>query len=354
MKIFPQALAALLSLTLLALPAVTSASIRAAQPSELVQPQQNGQASNSALQRGYRTGYSDGYQAGFRDSAENGARDYRNKDEYQRADRAYAAAYGPLEDYRDGYQQGFESGYNTGYERRSFDSTVPENISRRGTTGPQVNSSNNGQNNSSDNEQDNSGSTSSSNSDSSSVANYPGGSLVIPSDTVMLVELLTSLSSDSSQRGDRFQARVIEPGEYAGAVIDGRVTRVKRAGKLKGTSELQLSFEQIRMPDNRSASFSAQVIEVIQAGGSGVGEVDQEGGVKGKDKTKDDISTVGASTGIGAIIGAIAGGGKGAAIGAAIGGAIGTGRVLTSSGGNIYLPNGQQLRIRTANEARIQ
>jgi hypothetical protein len=90
------------------------------------------------------------------------------------------------------------------------------------------------------------------------------------------------------------------------------------------------------------------------SGRDGVGTVDPEGGVKGRDSTKDDVSKVGAATGIGAIIGAIAGGGKGAAIGAAIGGGIGTGGVLSQRGKDIRLPRGQRLKIRTATDTRLQ
>jgi flagellar biosynthesis/type III secretory pathway protein FliH len=84
-----------------------------------------------ALERGYRTGYSDGYQAGYRDSIDRAERDYRNKEEYGRADRAYIPAYGSPEDYRDGYQQGFEIGYDAGFDRRGFDSIVPPGLARR-------------------------------------------------------------------------------------------------------------------------------------------------------------------------------------------------------------------------------
>jgi hypothetical protein len=179
--------------------------------------------------------------------------------------------------------------------------------------------------------------------------------VLIPRDSVLLVELENGLSSDASQQGDRFQARVIEPRELDGAMIEGRVIRVRRPGKVSGAAELQLAFETIRMPDNRTASLSAHVIEVINTGRSDeIGEVDNEGGVRGKSTTKDDVSKVGASTGIGAIIGAIAGGGKGAAIGAAIGGSIGTAGVLTQRGKDLRLPAGQQMRIRAATETRIQ
>jgi hypothetical protein len=314
--------------------------------------------STGALERGYRTGYSDGYQAGYRDSVEQAARDYRNKEDYQRGDRAYTPNYGAIEDYRDGYQQGFEVGYTDGYERRSFKSDAPTGLSRREPVSTQDDADNN--NSAGVSTSSSTGGNSGSNRNSNSGNNapvYSGRIYDIPSNTVMRVELLTNLSTDTTQRGDRFQARVLEPREYEGATIDGRVTRVKRPGKIGGKAELQLTFDHIRFNDNRGAEFEAQVIEVVDmggGGGEGVGEVDPEGGVKGKDSTKDDIAKVGATSGIGAIIGAIAGGGKGAAIGAAIGGAIGTGGVLSQRGKDVRLDNGQQLRIRTSSTTRIQ
>jgi hypothetical protein len=315
------------------------------------------QDSTSALERGWRTGYSDGYQAGYGDSVENAPRDFKSKDDYQRADRAYVPTYGPVEDYKDGYQQGFEIGYGVGYERRGFDSTVPPGLKRRGTT-QSTQASAPSMPDDSDNS-DSSSSSSSSTGSISSTGNVPastsaGGTIFIPRDTVMRVELLTNLSTEASQEGDRFQARVVEPNEFEGAIVDGRVRSVKRPGRAKGKSELQLSFEQIRM-DSRFANLNAQVIEVVDTPGTGAdtGEVDSEGGVKGKDDSKRDVVKIGTSSAIGAIIGAIAGGGKGAAIGAAIGGAIGTGGVLSQRGKDIYLSRGQQLRIRTNSDTRI-
>jgi hypothetical protein len=299
----------------------------------------NAQDSIGALERGYRTGYSDGYMAGYRDNADRARHEYRTDEDYQKADRAYVASYGPLEDYRDGYRQGFETGYDSGYERTGFDSSVPSGIARRSDNGGDLNAGI---------------SVSQTGSTTGTGRVSTRDEITIPSETVMIVELLTDLSTEASQQGDRFQARVLGPGEYEGAVIDGRVTRVKRPGKVKGNAELQLSFDQIRLTDNRQAPIRAQVIEMIDMGNDGVGTVDSEGGVKGKDSTTSDVKKVGAASGIGAIIGAIAGGGKGAAIGAAIGGAAGTGGVLSTRGKDIRLPQGQQLRIRTSAEARIQ
>jgi hypothetical protein len=296
------------------------------------------QTQSTALERGYRTGYSDGYNAGFRDVADHAPRDYQSKDEYQRADRTYNQVWGTLEDYKDGYQQGFEAGYATGYERGNFNSSIPSDLSRRGTVDSAP-----------DNPADSTQSTTNTNS-----APINNGPVFIPRDAVLVIELQSSISTEVSQQGDPFQARVTSPNEFAGAIVEGRVSRVKRAGKVKGSSQLQLSFDTIRMPDGRTSPFNASVVEILDMGNSDSGTVDSEGGVKGRDSTKDDVTRVGASAGVGAIIGAIFGGGHGAAIGAAIGGSVGTAGVLTSRGKDLRLERGQQLKIRTGNETRIQ
>jgi hypothetical protein len=331
-----------ISLLVLTALAMTSSWARLTTPAAHASALQ-GQA--SALERGYRTGYSDGYNAGTRDIADQVARDYQNKEDYQRADRSYNEAWGTVEDYRDGYQQGFEAGYTAGYDRRPFDSSIPTGLKTRGTV-------DSGATNSPDTaSQDNSNTSAQPANTGAPVS----GNLYIPRDAILVVELESSLSTDASQRGDRFQARVIDPQEFAGAIVEGRVTRVKRAGKVKGTAELQLSFESIRMADGRSTGFNADVVELVDMGHrDDGGTVDSEGGVKGKDSTKDNVSKIGASTGIGAIIGAVVGGGKGAAIGAAIGAGVGTGSVLSKRGQDVRLDRGQQLKIRTATEARIQ
>ena len=298
------------------------------------------QNQTTALERGYRTGYSDGYTAGYKDVSDHAARNYQNKEDYQRADRSFNDVWGPIEDYRDGYQQGFEAGYTAGYERQQFNSTLPAGLHKRGTvaaanntSAPPVNNDNNAE--------------PPANSNAPVAAN---GSLAIPRNTILALELLTPISTDASQRGDRLEAKVIEPAEYSGYIVDGRVAAVKRPGKVKGVAELQLSFDQIRSTDNRTAALHAELIEISPVGGDYDPQIDSEGGVKGRDSTKDDAAKVGAASGIGAIIGVIAGGGKGAAIGAIIGGGAGTAGVMTQRGKDIRLDRGQHMKIRTATD----
>ena len=301
------------------------------------------QGQSTALERGYRTGYSDGYTAGFRDVADRAARDYQNKEDYKRADRSYNEAWGPLEDYRDGYQQGFEAGYSAGYEQQQFNSTLPAGLKRRGNAGPTVDINVNTAENKTVPTTDNS---------DAPVPTQTGGAVSIPRDTILAIELLNPISTDVSHRGDRFQARVVEPSQYAGFIVEGRVAEVKRPGKVKGVAQLQLAFDQIRSPDNRTAELRAELMEITPMGDQQP-EVDSEGGVKGRDSTKDDAAKVGAASGIGAIIGAIAGGGKGAAIGAIIGGGAGTAGVMTQRGKDLRLERGQQLKIRTSTDTGV-
>ena len=120
MKTFRLALTVVLTVAFLAVP-LSAAPLRTQDP----QPQA------SAIVRGYRTGYSDGYQAGVTDRANNAAREFRNKTEYEQGDRAYNSNYGTLEEYRDGYRQAFEVGYNAAFDRKPFDSTIPADLKRR-------------------------------------------------------------------------------------------------------------------------------------------------------------------------------------------------------------------------------
>jgi hypothetical protein len=301
------------------------------------------QGQTTALERGYRTGYSDGYNAGFKDISDGAARDFKNKEDYQHADRSYNDAWGPVEDYRDGYQQGFEAGYTAGYERQQFNSSLPTGLHRRGNPGParvdvNVNTPTN--------------TDVPANTDTTAPPPNSSSSLAIPRNTILNLELLTPLSTEASQRGDRLQARVIEPSEFAGYIVDGRVAQVRRPGKVKGVAQLQLAFDQIHSTDNRTATLHAELIEVTPMGSEDT-EIDPEGGVKGRDSTKDDAAKVGAASGIGAIIGAIAGGGKGAAIGAIIGGGAGTAGVMTQRGKDIRLERGQHLKIRTSTDTSV-
>src|SRR5262245_29171970 len=159
------------------------------------------QAQTTALERGYRTGYSDGYTAGYKDVADHATRNYQNKEDYQKADRSYNDVWGPIEDYRDGYQQGFEAGYGAGYEQQQFNSSLPAGLRRRGNTGGSVAADANVP----VTKPNTAPTTPATNSNPSTAdpAIASTGPLSIPRNTILALELLTPVSTDVSQRGDR-------------------------------------------------------------------------------------------------------------------------------------------------------
>ncbi len=265
-----------------------------------------------ALQRGYRTGYSDGYMAGYRDIIDGLDRSFARHEEYSKADRAFNNDYGAIEDYRDGYQQGFESGYSTGFEKRSFESTVPANISKRGIVIPVADQ---GSQIPPRNVADNSTiqqTTTDNGQIPVSVQNTNTGFqtdtnaiIIIPRDTELIIELQDDLSTEKSVTGQKFTAKVVSPSEIAGATIEGRISKITAPGRIKRRSELALSFDRIVLSDTRWSNFSAILTEVMPVKGDNIKMVDTEGTAVGQSSYKSDAIKVGASTGTGLVVGGL-------------------------------------------------
>jgi hypothetical protein len=315
------------------------------------------QESGVAIQRGYRTGYSDGYMAGYRDTIDSVAKNYTRHNEYSSATRAYNKEYGSVEDYSDGYRQGFESGYETGYDRRSFESTLPTGLKRRGMISPEdriaattvdkSNAANKGNVETVRFEQI------SNTAEPGNPAGYQAGNnaiVVIPQDTELIVELQEDLNTEQNREGDRFTAKIVSPSEITGATIEGRVSKILKPGR----SELLLSFDRILLNDNRWGNFSGILIEVMPVKGDNIRRVDTEGTAIGKSSIKQDAIKVGGATGAGMVVGAVVGGPVGAAVGAGMGAAFGVGAVVIERGKHIRLNRNQQLRIKTAHETQIR
>ena len=356
----------------------------------------NAQDTKIALQRGYRTGYSDGYMAGYRDVIYNTAKSYVRHNEYGQANRAYNKDYGAVEDYRDGYQQGFETGYNTGFEKRSFDAALPNNLNKRGviavktpveTTVPPV-------------VEEKVIETTTAETPTAPVVEQPvvttpttapeqvaentptapvdapkvveqmpvkmtrtgynpalangDTAITIPTDTELIVEMLTDINTEKSAAGDKFQARVISPNELNGAIIEGKVSKIQKPGRIKRRSEMLLSFDRIVLSEQRWSNFNAIVTEVLPRQGDNIKRVDIEGTVEGRSSVQSDSVKVGAATGTGLVVGAIAGGPVGAAVGAGVGAAFGVGAVIVERGKHIRINKDQQIRLKTVYETQIR
>ena len=322
------------------------------------------QDSGIALQRGFRTGYSDGYMAGYRDTIDNIAKDYSRHTEYESADRAYNKDYGALEDYRNGYRQGFESGYDTGFAKLTFQASLPPDLKKRAS----------GTNDNHDQLAISAPMTSSpvieiSDKATSKDQSIPGthdsavvptnqnsgtAIMVIPRDTEMILELQTDLSTQRNREGERFTARIISPSEIAGATVEGRVSKIRLPGRISRRSELLLSFDRILISEDRWSNFSAILTEVMPVKGDNIQRVDTEGTAIGQSSLKQDAIKIGGTTGAGLMVGGVVGGPVGAAVGAGMGAAFGVGAVVIDRGRHVRLNRNQQLRVKTAYETQIR
>lgn len=305
-------------------------------------------------ERGYRTGYEDGFEHGKDDFNRDQPRDFTASNDYQRADNNYDQRMGRLEEYQDGYRAGFELGYNDGYFGRPFSVSMPKNLTTIVVGAGTVASNQRNRQENIDPRDDR--------------QNYPRGAernesagngqripqtnnrndreadFSIPSGDQLRIRLTSPLNSKTNREGDQFTARVVSPSAYVNATIVGHVTRISHSGKATGKTEMQLAFDEITMPDGRTAPLEAMVEKVYDS--ASVKTVDEEGNVQSGTRTRDTATRGAGGAAIGAVIGAIAGGGKGAAIGAVIGGAAGAGSVYAQSGKDMILEVGTEMMIR--------
>ena len=335
------------------------------------------QDSKIAIQRGYRTGYSDGYMAGYRDSIDKNDKNVIRHEEYSKADRAYNKDYGRIEDYRDGYQQGFEAGYNTGFDKKAFDAAIPVNIGPRGIMQPAAYTqpapepviqtpaittpaATDTQASTVSETPTNADTTDSQPTDTKQTGiqklvyvSSDDPVIIIPRDTELILELTEALDTERNREGDKFTAKVISPIEIAGATVEGHVDKVTKPGRIKRRSELLLSFDRLVVSERRWTNFDAIMTEVLPVKGDNVKTVDGEGTAIGKSSVKGDITKIGIATGTGAGIG-LFGGPVGAAVGAGVGAAFGVGAVVIEKGKHIKLNQAQQLRIKSSYETQIR
>jgi hypothetical protein len=177
------------------------------------------------------------------------------------------------------------------------------------------------------------------------------GGFIIPNNTTIVASLNTPLSTRTAQDGDRFSMTVDAPGQYNGAVIEGRVIG-ERSGVVSGRANMSLSFETIRLRNGQTHQFAGIVNQVRQTNGEAI-TVNNEGEVQDSSQTTRTVTRAGIGALLGAVIGAIAGGGQGAAIGAGVGAGAGAGTVILQGRDNLELGAGTQFTITATAPANI-
>jgi type IV secretion system protein VirB10 len=133
---------------------------------------------------------------------------------------------------------------------------------------------------------------------------------------------------------------VIPPGSY----VKGSVTGVKRAGKVKGRSELYVRFDALTLPNGVTRDFRSRPGSVDA---SARGQMErEEGKVKGEGNKTGDAVKTGEAAAWGTMIGGVAGqSAMGAGIGAAAGAAAGLVGVLLTRGPDVVLEGGTTIEM---------
>jgi len=154
------------------------------------------------------------------------------------------------------------------------------------------------------------------------------------------VELMKTLSTGTSRKGDQISGRVMSPAAFQGDIVEGKVTNSKAGNSVRSTSVLSFTFETLKHA-GQDVPIASEVQSISNS--KGQADVDEEGHVIRK---TNNLGKVAGATAAGAVIGGLFGGGKGAAVGAASGAVISVVLIdISADGQNIRLEPGSKVTL---------
>lgn len=169
----------------------------------------------------------------------------------------------------------------------------------------------------------------------------------VPAGTSLMVKLDTTLATFSNKPGDPFQAKLTQAvmlnGQVlipAGAVVEGRVTKVSEPRRISGKPTIGILPEAIVMPTGQRYFLDATLVDTNIKGS----DVNEEGQFKGSGHDRRDTLETGGGVAGGMLIGGLVGGGPGVLIGGAIGAGSTTAHWLAKHRSAI-LPAGTELTL---------
>jgi type IV secretion system protein VirB10 len=177
------------------------------------------------------------------------------------------------------------------------------------------------------------------------------GMILIPAGTEIPLRLSQAITTRNAKVGDPVYAetafpftiddRVVIP---AGTFVQGRISEVRRPGRVKGRAELLMHFTTMIYRSGYTVMLPGGVENVPGADQQDV--KDKEGTIRQAGNKTEDIKTIGKVAGAGAGLGGIAGrSAKGVGIGGAAGAAAGLGWVLLTRGPDMTLPVGTSVQM---------
>jgi hypothetical protein len=145
----------------------------------------------------------------------------------------------------------------------------------------------------------------------------------VPAGTALMVRLETTLATFSNKAGDPFHARltqaVVLNGKTlipAGAMIEGRVTKVSEPRRISGKPTIGILPEALIMPTGERFFLDATLVDTNAGRDT---DVNQEGEFKGSGHDRRDQIETGGGTAGGMLIGGLIGGPPGIVIGGVVG-----------------------------------
>jgi len=174
--------------------------------------------------------------------------------------------------------------------------------------------------------------------------------LTIPSGTKVPLALKQSISTKNAREGDAvyavttfpvvFNDRILIP---AGTYVQGRISNVKRGGRIKGRAEVLMHFSTLIYPSGYTVVLPGAVENV--PGADKTSMKGQEGTIRQDSQTGEKARTVATAAGTGAVVGGLSNGVKGGLIGAGIGGGVGTAIGLLTRGNDVKMDAGTTLEM---------
>jgi hypothetical protein len=187
-------------------------------------------------------------------------------------------------------------------------------------------------------------------------------SVTVPADTQAAISMLSGMHTQVSHVNDPVEATLLKPvyvrGHVAlpvGTLLEGRVTRVRPAGRLHHPGELGFRFESISLPDGQRAPISAYLsgyagprLPKVRMGSEGVLHGTRGFSLK---RLAFGVSSVGALS----AAKALAVGGSSLAYFLPVGGAAVAGfEIFFPRGNDVHVPPDTRFRIRLSNPVTVR